>query len=289
MVEKTTTTASLIQMDVAPLAPTRNLERMREFARSESVEGARLILFPELANTGYVEPLAPGEPIDPAFGEYEAYAARLYDASEPPGGPVTQALAEIAREYGTYIVAGLALRDPILPGVIYNGSVLFGPEGVLENYRKMHLWHCEKLYFTPGDGAGVVPTAIGRIGMQVCYDIRFPEVTRSLALKGAEIVCSVWAAFRKTDAPPDDPDLFKHRAYTRAVENGIFFLSCNRSGTQGRFSFLGRSIVISPHGKVLAASSSEDEEVIRAEIDLADVVAYRMSVGIIADRRPSAY
>jgi predicted amidohydrolase len=289
MVEKKTTTASLIQMDVAPLAPARNLERMCEFARSEAAEGARLILFPELANTGYVEPLAPGEPIDPAFGEHAEYAVRLYDASEPPGGPVTQALAEIAHEHGTHIVAGLALRDRILPGVIYNGSVLFGPEGVIESYRKMHLWHCEKLYFAPGDGVGVFPTAIGTIGMQVCYDIRFPEVTRSLTLKGAEIVCSVWAAFRKTDAPPDDPDLFKHRAYTRAVENGIFFLSCNRSGTQGRFSFLGRSIVISPHGRVLAASSTEDEEVIRAEMDLADVVAYRMSVGIIADRKQDAY
>src|SRR5262249_22706541 len=283
------TTVSLIQMDVAPLAPARNLGRMCEFAISEAAEGARLILFPELANTGYVEPLAPGEPIDPAFGEHAEYAARLYEASEPPGGPVTQALAGIAREHGTHIVAGLALRDPVLPGVMYNGSVLLGPDGVIGRYHKLHLWHCEKLYFAPGGGVEVCRTPIGAIGLQVCYDIRFPEVPRSLTLKGAEIVCSVWAAFRKTDAPTDDPDLFKHRAYTRALENGIFFLSCNRSGSQGRFSFLGRSVVISPHGKVLAASSTEDEEVIRAEIDLADVVSYRMSTGVLADRRPIAY
>jgi predicted amidohydrolase len=289
MADEKTTIASLIQMDVAPLASGRNLERMCEFARSEAAEGARLILFPELANTGYVEPLAPGEPIDPAFGEHAEYAARLYEASEPPGGPVTQALAGIAREHGTHIVAGLALRDPVLPGVMYNASILLGPEGVIGSYRKIHLWHCEKLYFAPGDGVEVCRTAIGAVGLQVCYDIRFPEVTRSLTLKGAEIVCSVWAAFRKTDTPADDPDMFKHRAYTRAVENGIFFSSCNRSGTQGRFVFLGRSIVVSPHGRVLAASSSEDEEVIRAEIDLADVIAYRMSTGIVADRRPRAY
>lgn len=287
MVDKTM--VSLIQLDVAPLAPARNLDRMCDFARREAARGARLILFPELANTGYVEPLAPGEPIDPAFSEHAEYAERLYAASEPPGGPVSRALAEIAREHGTHIVTGLAQRDPVLPGVIYNASVLLGPDGLIGSYRKIHLWHCEKLYFATGDGIEVCPTAIGTIGLQVCYDIRFPEITRSLTLKGAEIVCSVWASFRKTDTPPDDPDLFKHRAYTRAIENGIFFLSCNRSGTHGRFSFLGRSIAISPHGRVLAASSSEDEEVIRAEIDLGDVAAYRMSTGILADRKSYAY
>ena len=287
MVDKTT--VSLIQMDVAPPAPVRNLERLCKFARSEAADGARLILFPELANTGYVEPLAPGEPIDPEFGEHAEYAAQLYAASEPPDVPVSRALTEVACEHGTHIVAGLALRDPVVPGVLYNASVLFGPAGVIRTYRKMHLWHCEKLYFAPGDGLEVCRTAIGAIGLQICYDIRFPEITRGLTLKGAEIVCSVWASFRKTDTPPDDPDLFKHRAYTRALENGIFFLSCNRSGTQGRFSFLGRSIAISPHGKVLAASSSEKEEVIRAQIDLGDVAAYRMSAGILADRQPHSY
>ena len=287
MTEKTK--ASLVQMDVAALAPTRNLERMCGFASREAADGARLIVFPELANTGYVEPLAPGEPIDPAFGEHAEYAARLYAASEPPGGPITQALTAIARDHDAHIVAGLSLRDPKLPGVIYNASVLFGPDGVTGIYRKIHLWHCEKLYFAPGDGLEVHRTPLGTIGMQVCYDIRFPEVTRSLTLKGAEIVCSVWASFRKTNAPPDDPDLFKHRAYTRSVENGIFFLSCNRSGTQGGFNFLGRSVVTSPKGTVLAASTTEDEVVIRAEIDLDAVTSYRMSVGVIADRRPTAY
>ena len=172
---------------------------------------------------------------------------------------------------------------------MYNASVLFGPEGVIGSYRKIHLWHCEKLYFAPGDSLEVFRSAIGTIGLQVCYDIRIPEVTRSLALKGAEIICSVWASFRKSNAPPDDPDLFKHRAYTRSVENRIFFLSCNRSGKQGDFSFLGRSIVTSPNGTVLAASTTEDEEVIRAEINLAAVTAYRTCTGVIADRRPNAY
>jgi predicted amidohydrolase len=281
--------ASLVQIDAAALAPTRNLQRMCEFASREAANGARLIIFPELANTGYVEPLAPGGSIDPAFGEHAEYAARLYAASEPPGGAVTQALAGICRDHGAHIVAGLSLRDPQLPGVIYNASVLFGPDGVMGTYRKIHLWHCEKLYFTPGDGLEVHRTTLGTLGMQVCYDIRFPEVTRSLTLKGAEIVCSVWASFRKTDAPLDDPDLFKHRAYTRSVENGIFFLSFNRVGRQGGFSFLGRSVVTGPNGMVLAASTTEEEEVIRADIDLDAVTSYRMSVGVIADRRPNAY
>jgi predicted amidohydrolase len=287
MTEKTK--ASLVQMDVEALAPARNLERMCKFASREAADGARLIVFPELANTGYVESLAPGEPIDSAFGEHAEYAARLYAASETPGGPITQALTAIARDHDAHIVAGLSLRDPKLPGVLYNAPVLFGPDGVIGTYRKIHLWHCEKLYFALGDGLEVRRTSLGTIGMQVCYDIRFPEVTRSLTLKGAEIVCSVWASFRKTIAPLDDPDLFKHRAYTRSVENGIFFLSCNRVGRQGAFSFLGRSVVTDPKGMVLAASTTEEEEVIRAVIDLDAVTSYRMSVGVIADRRPNAY
>ena len=284
-----TTAASLVQFDASALAPAHNLERMRTLAEAEARAGAQLIVFPELSNTGYVEPLTPGAAFSEDVGGETDYALRLYEASEPEGGPYTQMLCELAREHGVHIVAGLALRHPTLSGAMYNASVLVGRSGVLGVYHKIHRWHLEKLYFMAGESIAVQDTPLGRIGMQVCYDIRFPELTRALMLQGADIVTNVWASFRSEDTPLKDPDIFTHRAYTRATENGVFFLSCNRAGRQGHCRFMGRSLVVAPDGEVLAASQSEDEEIVRAELDLSAVARYRSFVGLLADRRPDVY
>ncbi|MFT4193221.1 carbon-nitrogen hydrolase family protein [Ottowia sp.] len=288
----TTLNASLVQFDARALAPVLNLERMRGMVETEARAGAQLIVFPELSNTGYVEPLAPGaafsEDVGGAAGA-ASYAQRLYEASEPEGGPFTQMLCGLAREHSVHIVAGLALRHPVLPGALHNASVLVGPQGVLGIYHKIHRWHLEKLYFMAGESIAVQRTPFGRIGMQVCYDIRFPELTRALMLQGADIITNVWASFRDEDQPLADEHIFTHRAYTRATENGVFFLSCNRAGRQGHCRFMGRSLIVAPDGKVLAASHSEDEGVVQAELDLSAVTRYRSFVGLLTDRRPDVY
>lgn len=237
--------ASLVQFDVEPLAPARNFARMADFVAAEAARGADLVLFPELSNTGYVEPLVPGGPFVsdvPHFGE------ALWAACADPAGEEIAALAGLVASTNTCIVAGLGLRDPLRDGVLYNASLLITPEGVAGQYVKVHQWQNEKLYFTPGEGIPVFPALGARLGMQICYDIRFPEITRCLALQGAQIVTSVWASFGPEGQPVADGNLFLHRAYTRATENGVFFLSCNRAGRHGDQRFMGRSCAVGPDG-----------------------------------------
>ncbi|WP_010140271.1 carbon-nitrogen hydrolase family protein [Oceanicola sp. S124] len=278
--------AHLVQFDATPLEPARNFARMEEFIHAEAAAGADLILFPELSNTGYVEPLVPGG----AFVSPVAhYGAALCDACADPEGEEIAALIALAAELGVSLVAGLGLRDARLAGVIHNASVLITPEGLGGTYIKTHQWQNEKLYFTPGDSLPVFPALGTRLGMQICYDIRFPEVTRTLALKGAEIVTSAWASFGTDGAPVADEGLFLHRAYTRAVENGVFFLSCNRAGVHGDQRFFGRSCALGPDGRLLGALEHDREDVLRVSLDLAEVARYRSFTGIWADRRPALY
>lgn len=280
---------SLVQLAVEVLKPERNLVHMRTHAVQQAQAGAQLIVFPELCNTGYIEPLVPGDSFSTESGGAHDYALRLYQAAEPSDGAFTQMLCQVAHEYGVHLVAGLALRHPVLAGVLYNASVLVGPQGVVGIYHKIHQWHLEKLYFMAGAHIAVQSTPWGRLGMQVCYDIRFPEITRSLMLQGADIVTNIWASFRPKNQPLEDPHIFTHRAFTRAIENGVFFLSCNRAGEQGNCRFMGRSLIVAPDGKVLAATSLEEETVVQAELDLQAVARYRSHVGLLADRRPDVY
>ncbi|WP_199260580.1 carbon-nitrogen hydrolase family protein [Paracoccus binzhouensis] len=278
--------ASLVQMDVTPLDPSANLRRIHDHIVAEAAAGTKLILFPELANLGYVEPLVPGGPMTQPPADY---AFALWRACAAPDGPEIAALAEAAQRHGVHIVIGLGMRDPLRDGVMRNASLLIGPGGVLGSYVKLHQWQNEKLYFTRGDRIDTFPFGDTRLGMQICYDIRFPEITRILAMQGAGIVTSVWASFGGQDMPVSDEALFIHRAYTRATENGIFFLSCNRSGSHGGQRFFGRSCALAPDGTVLGALDHDGEDVLRVEIDLSQIARYRGFTGIWTDRAPEIY
>lgn len=174
---------SLVQMDVEVLQPERNLSRVMAAVHQEIEKGAQLIVFPELVNTGYIEPLTIGAPFSTPVGD-KGYAFALYQAAEPANGAYITALSELASRQGVYIVIGLAMRHPQLQGALYNSSVLIGPQGVCGIYHKIHRWHLEKMYFIAGDALPVFNTPIGTLGMQVCYDIRFPEVTRAMVPRG---------------------------------------------------------------------------------------------------------
>lgn len=278
--------ASLVQFDAKPLCPAENFARMHAIIADEAARGAALILFPELSNTGYVEPLVPGGPI---VSQVPHYGEALCSACADPDGEEIAALVALAARTGVHLVLGLGLRDPLRAGVIYNASVLITPEGVAGQYVKTHQWQNEKLYFTPGDRLPVFPALGTRLGMQICYDIRFPEVTRSFAVQGAEVITSVWASFGADGAEVADEGLFVHRAYTRAVENGVFFLSCNRAGVHGDQRFFGRSCALGPDGSVLGALPHDREDVLRVTLDLAEVTRYRSFTGIWADRRAALY
>lgn len=269
---------SLVQFASEPLAPERNAARMAGFVADEAREhGADLVVFPELSNTGYVQ-----------SARDDAFARRLYEASELVPGPTTERLAAAARESGTYVVVGLSQRHPRIPEVLYNAAVLIGPDGsVVGIQHKVHACRDEKEYYVPGDVVNVFGTELGTLGIELCYDVRFPELARVQALAGAEIIVSLWASAVQPGRVPSDSIIA--RCSTRAMENALFFLGCNRTGTDGDQVFYGRSAAAAPDGTVLAASDTDREECIRATLTAADLSAQRRYLTIYRDRRPELY
>jgi omega-amidase len=285
---KETVKASMVQFASEWLQPDMNARRMTTFAEAEARAGQDLIVFPELSNTGYITPLEVEEPCGYPGKTYSEFAAAYMRAAETVPGPTTDALCEVTRKYGAYVVVGMAQKHPVIPFSLYNSAVLIGPRGIIGVHHKMHIPLNEKQFFYPGNTADVFKTELGTIGMQVCYDGRFPEITRLLALRGAEIVCSVWCV-PAIFTVPDAENSLKYRTYTRAQENGIYFISCNRSGTEGKTVMLGRSVVSAPDGSSIAISQTSDEEVIRVELTEERLLKYRSKLSIFRDRRPELY
>jgi predicted amidohydrolase len=221
--------------------------------------------------------------------------------AEPvPGGPTTAALEAIARETGATVVGGLAEAHE---GAIYNAAAIVYPSGFLTTYRKAHLFFEERDFFAPGpDLPPVIRTPQGlRVGVMICFDWRFPEVARHLALAGADAI-----AHPSNLVHPHCPDAM----LTRCLENRVFAATANRVGTEARggkepLRFTGRSQVVSPRGERLAALPPDGTGVAQAEADPAlaraklvtardDVFVARRAdlfgeAGVVRRARPAAY
>jgi N-carbamoylputrescine amidase len=228
--------------------PDHNLERSLHYIRRAATEGADLVVLLELANSGC------------DFGTRES---ALDLAEEIPGGPTAIAWREAAEASGVCVVGGLLEREA---DTLHNSAVLLGP-GVAGRYRKTHLWDREKLLYEPGRELPVFDTPLGRIGLLVCYDAWFPEAARTLALKGAQMICIPSNA-------PDDWVLEHHRrgdltmlnvhCIASANANRVFVAAANRVGD----GYLGRSCVADVTGGVLALAGATEEAIISAEIDV---------------------
>lgn len=214
--------------------------------------------------------------------------------SEPIPGPTTDAMAAVARRLGIHLVAGSLLEsrpaaDP--PGLPFNTSTLFGPDGsLLALYRKVHLFDVdlpgrvtirESDLRAPGRDVVSVTTALGRIGLAVCYDLRFPELFRRLADAGTEIVVMPSAFTRPTGLAHWEPLL---RA--RAIENQCFVIAPNQFGAgSAGFSDHGNSLVVDPWGAVLARGGDDEPGVIAATLDGALLDRVRRELPSLAHRR----
>ena len=231
-----------------------NLEHSLELAREAAINGANLIVLPELANTGYL------------FGtRQEAFL----HAELIPEGPSMQAWLDFARKHQVYLAAGLAERDGVQ---LFDSAVLVGPGGFIGKYRKAHLWNREKLWFTPGNlGFPVFDTPIGRIGLLICWDIWFPEVPRLLSLQGADIICSlnnwIWTP------PPlfDDSGkcMASYLTMTAAHANNVFIAAANRIGEEQGERYLGCSLITGTNGWPIGKVASANEQtILYADIDL---------------------
>ena len=205
-----------------------------------------LIVLPELFNTGYV------------FTSRDE-AEKL--AEDVPGGNTTDALCRIAGRTNTHIVGGICEKHG---NRLFNSAVLVSPEGFQGVYRKIHLFNEEKLWFAPGDGRfEVFDIGICRIGIMICFDWFFPEATRILALKGAQVICH--------SANLVLP-FCQYSMVTRCLENHVFAVTANRTGREVRggrdFAFTGKSQVTGPKGDILLQAGQDTEEVGIIEIDV---------------------
>ena len=229
-----------------------------------------LLVLPELAFSGY------------------QFVTRdeVLDLSERvPDGPTTRVCVDLARCYNMHLVVGLPERDG---DRCYNSAIVVGPSGFLGCYRKTHLFFEETLFFSPGDsGLQVWDIGQARLGVMICYDWYYPEVARTLMLRGAEIVCHPSNLIL-----PYCPDAM----VTRSLENRIFSITADRIGQEARggkspLTFIGKSSVVSPKGVVLARASADQAECVVVEIDPGEARDKSLNPynDMLKDRRPRSY
>jgi predicted amidohydrolase len=216
-------------------------------------QGADLVVLPEL--------LVPG---------YDWDRERLEAGAEPLDGPTVSAWTELAARHGGWIAGGFAERGGER---LFNTGVLVGPEGVALHYRKLHLFSGEKGVLTPGDlGLPVVNTPLGRIGLCICYDLRFVETLRALSLSGAELVCVPTAWVAGFDATRWDAEGYCPQARYATMQanlDGVYVACASQAGEWGEHTFLGSSVLADPRGQVVAGPLPGDaDDLVLAEIDL---------------------
>jgi len=245
-----------------------NVRKFRDFSGRASEHGVALIVFPELADTGYSMPI-------------------IQARAQPWTTGVVPELQKIASEFSIAIICGVSERTD---AAIYNSQVFIDANGKLVgSYRKTHLFsgspNPEDACFAPGNELTSFPFGDGfRLGLSICYDLRFPEVYRILAVeRGANvfILSSAW--------PFPRLEHFQTLVRARAIENQSYIISSNRVGTDEGVTCCGASAIIDPYGVTLASGSTDKEELLEAEISTEAIRSVRGKMAVFAQRRPELY
>lgn len=264
---------ALVQMDTQN-DKGKNMETALRYADEAAKEGALLVCFPEVMNL-----------IGRNVGEG--------GGREPVPGYSTELLMEKAKEKGIFIHGGSITEE--IPGErrAYNTSVLIGPDGrILSEYRKLHTFDItladgkafrESDRVCPGESMETVTTELGVFGMSICYDVRFPELYRLLALKGAQVIF-VPASFTRETGEAHLEALLR----ARAIENGCYLVSAAQTGTKPAYTAYGNSMVIDPWGRVTARAGTEPG-ILYGEIDLAYEEEVRRQMPSLKNRRADLY
>lgn len=257
-------TISLAQMDVAFGRPQDNLAAVEALAAEAAARGSDWLILPELWSTGY---------------DLENAAQH---ATTTAAGVFAQ-LAGLARRYRLQI-AGSAL-GLLGPGQFGNTLTWHTAEGELAGvYSKLHLFRLmqEEQFLTAGDAPQLVDTPWGRVGLAICYDLRFPELFRLYALAGAHFIVlpAEWPYPRLAH--------WQTLLRARAIENQLFVIACNRVGRAGETAFLGRSAIIDPWGETVI-EGDDRAQLLTAAIDTTLTSAVRSRIPVFADRRPDCY
>jgi predicted amidohydrolase len=253
------------QIDCALGDPAANVRTMRNFAERARSAGAELVVFPEMSDTGY------------AMSVIRDQATSWNEGAVP-------VLQEIARNLSIAIIAGVSEREG---DVIYNTQVVIDATGaIIGKYRKTHLFAPieEDKCFVPGGELVSVALDPMTIGLTICYDLRFPEIYRALAVEqGAHtfVVSSAW--------PFPRMEHLRVLATARAIENQSYVVLANRVGRDDGVPFCGSSAVIDPYGSLMAAASADREELIVADLSMEVLRTVRERMPVFEQRRPELY
>ena len=260
----------------------KNRSQLEADIRQAAEAGARLIILPELHNSRY-------------FCQTEEVAH--FALSEPIPGPSTVFFGALAKELEVVLV--LSLFERRAKGLYHNTAVVIEADGTIAGlHRKMHIpddpGYYEKFYFAPGDlGFHPIPTSVGRLGVQVCWDQWYPEGARLMALQGADLLIYPTAIGYDPQDSPEEQDR-QRSAWTlvqrgHAVANGLPVVAVNRTGTEGSIRFWGSSFAVGPQGEWLLRVGEGEEGVFLVDIDLSRSETVRQWWPFLRDRRIDAY
>lgn len=254
-----------LQMDMLLAKPEENFSHAAELVKRAMENKPDVLVLPETWNTGFF----PRE--------------NLQALCDRDGSRVRQVFGALAERYQVNIVAGSVSN--VRGGKVYNTAMVFDRTGAcIASYDKTHLFTPmgEDNYYTPGDRLCTFVLDGVKCGLIICYDVRFPELTRSLTVPGLDMlfVVSQWPKVRT----------FHLRSLTtaRAIENQMFLVCCNSCGTAGQTVYGGNSAIIDPRGETVALAG-ETEEILTADCDLQILTNIRGSIPVFRDRRPSLY
>jgi predicted amidohydrolase len=260
---------ALAQISVRREDKEGNLAKIGKYAVRAREQEADLVVFPELSLTGYV------------------IRDEVYELAEVIPGPATQKLEQIAKENDIHIICGMPELSEKTRATIYNTSVFIGPKGLIGKYRKMYLpTHSvfeEKRYFRPGYQAAAFDTAIGKIGLCICYDIFFPEVTRLTRLHGAQLIVCISAS------PAVRRSYFEILTAARALENTAYLAYVNLVGVEDGLQFWGGSRLINPTGELIVKAKYDEEDFVMSELDFGDIKPAEAFIPTLRDLRPEIF
>ncbi len=246
-----------------------NMGKMKEYVKKAQIQEADIIIFPEMSLTGYT------------------MRDLTYELAEEIPGKSTAMIEELAEEYNLHIIFGMPERSQKGEAILYNTAVLIGPNGYIGKYRKMHLpTHSvfeEKRYFRLGYHIPIFQTEIGPIGMMICYDVFFPEVSRALRLQGAKLIVCISAS------PAVRKKFFETLTMARAIENTCYLAYVNLVGIENGLQFWGGSRLIGPSGHLIARLKYDEEDFTIGDFDYKDLKPVEAFVPTLRDLRPELY
>ena len=247
-----------------------NLDRMLPWIQKAKKKGANLICFPELNVTGY------------------STKPEIRDCAESIPGPISECIRQMADENQIVILAGMVEKDE--NGRLFASHMVVTPEAISGVYRKIHIAPPERDIFSPGDSIPLFEVDGVKLGIQLCYDAHFPELSTRMAVEGADIIFMPHASPRGT--PIEKFNSWMRHLTARAYDNSVFIVACNQGGeNQNGLDFPGLAMVVGPSGKILEKNTTGCESMLMADLksnDLAAVRGHRMRY-FLPNRRPNLY